>query len=301
MDAKFLARLAQSDDMRQPGEPRLDPLPITWSAAPETVRLCLDAEGGPAIDWEFHRKSAGFRFDYQSPRSPQRAFDQFLGLVGAPPERVAAFARRYGVLTFNTDGRIRPYLLIPPGEAVNLFDSSVYASGLKRPVPVEWYRSTAEYFRGLLLLAALATRGEPARQQDVAVVDPEWLGTPPPGKRVPPRFTWSLVGRHVNNLLDVAGVHLQLVHRSSLPGGLHVALSGHGVWGVLVGQLMFSVLASDRMAICSECNKPYHIRRDQRRPRTDRRNYCETHGPGERRRASNREASRRKRRRGAAL
>lgn len=278
--------------MRQPTTPRRDPYRAILFAPPESVRLILDEEGAPAIDWQFQRTSAGFKFDRRAERKPDEAFEEFLALVGAPPDRVLRFVKRFGILTFSEQGQIRPLLNLTPGKAVNLFNPSEHMRGLKRPVPIQWYLDMAESFHGLRMLASRAWKGEPARAEEFAAVDPTYVEGVPAGKRVRPQQTWYLIERTVNSLLEAAGVRPVLVQGAAAPQRPEIEFIGHGLWGVLILQLMYSVIAADRLMICSECKRTYTLHPDQRRPRADRRNYCPSHSRDERRRVSSRESAR---------
>jgi hypothetical protein len=295
---------------RQLGEPNREPVPVLHlDPPPRSIRLEDGPDGEPVISWDFQTRRSpappgARRHDWgtltrpRALRDPREALDRFLKLEGAPPGQVLAFARAFGLLTFTEGGGIRPYSVRRPGP-VDLYDLGT--TGLKHPVPVSWYHDTAALFRALLLLSVTADKGQGADPAECEIVEPGWTAGVKPGERIPPNFARGFVTRHVNILLSAAAVTPAVVESATespaLFSGGHrrpqLVLRGHGLWGVLVTQLMYMILDIDRHATCSECRMLYPIKGiGRRRPRADRRNYCPECGVNGGYKASNREAAR---------
>jgi hypothetical protein len=292
VDRSFTSILALAE-MRQPGDSGSTPLPFPHLEGHYEFKLVEGADGQTAIDWheleswELSRRKSSYK---ALRRSPRGALDRFLRLETAPDQKVLAFARDFGPLTFTEERHLHPYQILLHERPI---DPGSFERGLKRPTPVSWYRNAAESARAILSLAASAYRGGGGRDEDW-----ELIGFPRDLKRRTPEDLWSAVRAVVDDLLLRAGVRPTLLGDPMDPsprsskGEPQIFLTGHGLWGVLAAQLAFAVVRADRLASCSQCGKSFT---PKRRARTDRKIYCMDCGERSGWRFSNAESQRKRR------
>jgi len=217
--------------------------------------------------------------DYSEVTVGDNLLDDFVKLADtdSSSEKIAAFARRHGVL--GVCGHYADESLLPPPYQ---FDASPQlkldcppfdSEAVFHWEPLETWRHLAREALALINISAQLLQGMPAKTEDwlfafdwyedIFLEESETFGDVDGDKMV-------LVG-HVNAWVKAAGVFPILSFQAKK--GFDVALaSEHGfLLGPLAMNLMFAVSRTDGPAKCSSCGELYA---PDRRPKAKQRNYC---------------------------
>lgn len=282
--------------------------------------MAREGESGPTLDRAFGaRDYIGTRFDRlkESEEGPVLVADvimvagrataiglfeeapnlleRFLRLPEGTAANVAAFAKRYGLLR----------LCLVHGCPVphrGVIDEECLYRGTER---VEHWRQWAQAFRAVLLIAAKLHRGQLGSAEDWAMLVGRERFDEKAGFLVPKiedegvaevwfgrsiDWEWEMLVGYLNDWVQLADLRLKL----NMGFGLELGLSGLGLFGVLVRQVVFAGARVEGFVVCAGCGtllKPHG-----RQPSRGRRSWCRS---PECRRVANRHAKRRQRAREA--
>jgi hypothetical protein len=222
-------------------------------------------------------------------------WEEFLTLDVDAPQRVGAFARRWGVLGLCEDhGFPMNHLPVQPqprSETLSEFGFRCPPARRDEGTWIEpldgWKHWFGRATRLLRVVGRLA-EGQSAPEADwrAACEWPELGGDRGPWS--PPRTPTeqrAQLARTITNWLRLGQMRASVEWSGREP---ELFLGGAGLFGAIALQLALAVTRQQGFAICSECWKVYSVKR---RPRVGLGRYCATCGA----KAANREAQRRRR------
>lgn len=247
------------------------PLPEEPWFVDRGVELVTDKTGAPALRWRSVRELLKGRELPRVTEDPS-VLDAFAALATATPERVLAFARKYGMLQLCKHGMRSLHDSRP---------SRVVVCGALNPEPVAVYTALAGEVQAILRLAARARSGRPGRPQDWDLL----AGEPVPRDFQTAQHARSLVTLSIQRWFEDSGVRPRFTWDKQ--GQPEVRLGGAGVFGALALQLAFAVAHTDGLASCDGCGQFFMPKRIQ----GDRRSWCPNCG----KRAADRASKRRER------
>ena len=190
--------------------------------------------------------------------------ERFLRLHKAAPEEILTYARQYGVLMLDSNGR-------------PLFDWT--ADGRE---PIYLWRELSEKACALLNIAAALNRKRPGTAPDWAILDPFIDPTFPKDSNpvVAPYLPHGLAAaRQAFNLkfdawLRFARISFGVAFESKRSAWKTEIDYGGRLFSALVLQLLLVVVNADSLYFCSGCGLPYARAQEKRTPRPGQRNFC---------------------------
>jgi hypothetical protein len=241
----------------------------TWTS-PDTLGLDeADRLWWPAVnEGPSHRVRAG---------GPLLPSFLAIGLAGSHvANAVLAFARRWGPIAFcrhlypaGHGPMFWPGRRLPASEWT-LEPCASQQDGVLAWSPVEGFRLWSLRARATLTVAGDLQRKRLPGTPPAAAGVGDWRravgGLPLPDTI---DGAWQVLAACLNAWLELGGVKPTVDWRHSRGA---ILLGGHGVVGALAQQLMLAVAGQDALALCSACGREYV---PERRPRPDRRNYCQ--------------------------
>lgn len=199
--------------------------------------------------------------------------ESFIGLAEAANSGIASYAKRWGVFgvcahdlpsSHNPPPVPRPIVLVPMAR-LPWCEPRGYRQG-RAWESVDTWRGYARKFRAVLNVAARLHQGRPAGPEDWRELNIDDSDVTVRRRLAQERVQLGVV---LSQFLGQARVGMEFVWDAETPA---LSPSGAGLFGALVLQLASAVGRSDGLAICSACSKSYIPRR---RPRPDRRQYCD--------------------------
>ena len=267
-------------------------------AATDLLVVPAQIELDPDRDW-LHWEVAPNQLRYASP--PRNLLWDFIKLSDASPERIRAFARNWGVLELCDTHSLpadHPRRSAFSSDSKSKCRINHWLEGEKELArePLSAWRRFAGEAKAMLNVAAALHEGEKGKRKDWEQV----VWSLQLDSRVPAfkeNLWWNLsveeqkswLAGQVTWWLRMGEVRPTLRwgrHSDDSDLGISIAFFSHGgLFGELAVQLMLAIGKSKGLAICSNCAAPYL---PTRRPRADRRRYCQNCGP----KAAPRDASR---------
>lgn len=251
------------------------------------------------LEWRFAPETDPVRLpDWKWVEPPPGLLARFTRLADASGEQIVAFAERYGVLGACEHGEPAPHAHCPPVFAPDEFGRPP-ARGSEHQ-PGTWFgESPAIWGHWARRLGAAAEIADLVRQERLPN-DVLWkrldYGDPPV------KIVWrgNAPFQGVRSLDEARVILEEYLAEFALSAGfrpkfnansgsVHVAPAhgtymgrrkAHWIWAegalfpALVVALLNQHLGSECTAVCSECDEPYDLATGQRRPRSDRRNFC---------------------------
>lgn len=204
-------------------------------------------------------------------RSGDRMLADFAALAQGRPERIRAYAGKWGVLGidgFGEWGGVPEYLPRRAGGFPPPLWTHHPSGGAE---PLEVWRRYAKRARALLRVAAALHAGERADDSDWEdCFPPGYLGNAPPGYETPGR--WGLSGGISLWLGESGAGGLRMTWFDGVTPSIGLQLGETPLLAALGFQLMFAAARSSGLAICSNCATAYFPRRP---PRAGERRYCD--------------------------
>ncbi len=202
-----------------------------------------------------------------------RIFDGFVRLSDAEPDKILAYARRWGPIGFcehDLPSTHNLQVLGPDRIGVGLCDPRGWPDHCWEPIQL--WRKYSLQGRALLNIASRLNENKSGNQEDWKCLDCwEFPGTGVPLWQCRTVHQRTSVAFELNRWLEIGGVRLAVEcfkhsYSISLQPPYHL-----GVFGAIACQLAFAIARADGLAICSGCGQAYT---PTRRPTVDRRNYC---------------------------
>ena len=211
--------------------------------------------------------------------------NRFVRLGDAEPPAILRYARRWGVLQICEHGlpasHRQEFLSVAALERIWCHPSGWPGECWE---PLESWRFYANKAAAFLSISAQLRRDNPGDEElwervifwPKTNMEIEGFKEPLTRRYLPNEQLLPLCKRsfttHLMIWLTIGGVKLVPVWRSDF---VQVTVAAPNLFGALGVQLLFAASASEGLAICSSCKKPYV---PKRRVRTNQRNYCEDCG-----------------------
>jgi hypothetical protein len=222
---------------------------------------------GANLYWSLRRWAETGRVGLASPT--RLMLDRFVALVGAKPETICAFARKYGVLGICAQHKM-------PSSHDWDCDLIPGPSAAWWAEPVDLWRFYAGQFRAVLRIGNELNKGRLGQKEDWAILDPDQDSTfsKPSHKTI---LLTGLAGARerlaevVFDLTEVGAVRLTLMWENGQWKTFYHGIGNERLFGALAIQLMLAVASVDGFATCSACGNPYI---PERTPKANQHNFC---------------------------
>lgn len=207
---------------------------------------------------------------------PSKAmFPAFLRLADAPAERVAEFARNYGVLRICEHGlpcshNPEPHPCSGRGRGCAPLGWDDRLSAYPTYDPLEVWRAFAREAFAMTKVADRLLQGRQGRAEDWEIVFGR-SGSKAPWWQQHVDVERIIISRTVNEWLSIGNVRPVVVWHGSEKKPT-VKLGGTGLFGALALQLALAIGQSLGFAVCVHCRREYPP--TARRPKTGQRNFC---------------------------